>query len=116
MLAVGVYSSLESSSANLIFSAVMVQFDPKTITQQKLLALVSDLKSSIEPTTHIKIPCREIHLPVVFVHPDIVASEKRYMETNRPTAAYLPDNFDYLRTKNGLTARRETFETLLKSP
>src|SRR4051812_61616 len=104
MLAVSFYPCMKSSTANMASSAVMIQFDPNIITQQNLLDLVSELESSIEPTTHIKIPCREIHLPVVFDHPEIAASEKRYMETNRPTAAYLPDNVDYLRTNNGLSA------------
>jgi urea carboxylase len=93
----------------------MIQFDAKVISQQKLLQTVEKLETSIESTTEIKIPCREIRLPVVFDHPDIAASSQRYMETNRPTAAYLPDNVEYLRTNNGLSTRRETFETLLKS-
>ncbi|KAG0648468.1 Urea amidolyase [Hyphodiscus hymeniophilus] len=96
--------------------SVMIQFDPKSITQNDLLNLVHDAESSIQATVDIKIPCREIYVPVVFDHPDIAASEKRYIETNRPTAVYLPDNVEYLRTNNGLSTRRETFETLLKSP
>lgn len=94
----------------------MIQFDPKTITQHNLLEIVHNAERSIQTTLDVKIPCREIHLPVVFDHPDIAASEKRYIETNRPTAVYLPDNVEYLRTNNGLTTRRETFETLLNSP
>jgi urea carboxylase len=94
----------------------MIQFDANTITQQNLLETVMDLEGSIEYSTDIKIPCREIYLPVVFDHPDIRASEKRYMETNRPTAAYLPDNVEYLRTNNGFSTRQELFQTLLKSP
>jgi urea carboxylase len=97
-------------------TAVMIQFDAKVITQQKLLETVQKLERSIEATTDIKIPCRELYLPVVFDHPDIAASEQRYMETNRPTAVYLPDNVEYLRTNNGLSTRRQTFETLLNSP
>jgi urea carboxylase len=93
----------------------MIQFDAKIISQQKLLETVMELESSIEYTTDIKIPCRELYLPVVFDHPDIRASEQRYMETNRPTAAYLPDNVEYLRTNNGISTRREVFQTLLDS-
>jgi urea carboxylase len=93
----------------------MIQFDAKIITQKKLLQTVEDLETSIESTTDVTIPCRELRLPVVFDHPDIAASSRRYMETNRPTAAHLPDNVEYLRTNNGLSSRRETFETLLKS-
>ncbi|TVY80340.1 putative urea carboxylase [Lachnellula suecica] len=96
--------------------SVMIQFDPKAISQHELLQIVHQAESSIQATTDIKIPCREVHLPVVFDHPDIAASEQRYIETNRPTAVYLPDNVEYLRTNNGLATRRETFETLLKSP
>lgn len=94
----------------------MIQFDPKIISQHDLLQVVHESESSIQATTDMKIPCREIYVPVVFDHPDIAASEKRYIETNRPTAVYLPDNVEYLRTNNGISNRRETFETLLKSP
>lgn len=94
----------------------MIQFDAKIITQQKLLETVDALESSIKATTDIRIPCREIYLPVVFDHPAIAESTQRYIETNRPTAAYLPDNVEYLRQNNGLSSRRETFETLLRSP
>jgi allophanate hydrolase subunit 1 len=97
-------------------AAVMIQFDANVISQHKLLETVMDLESSIGQSTDIKIPCREIYLPVVFDHPDIRASEQRYMETNRPTAAYLPDNVEYLRTNNGYSTRQEVFQTLLKSP
>lgn len=94
----------------------MIQFNANTITQGDLLEKVMEAESSIEYTTDIKIPCREVYLPVVFDHPDIHASEQRYMETNRPTAAYLPDNVEYLRTNNGYSTRREVFQTLLESP
>jgi allophanate hydrolase subunit 1 len=94
----------------------MIQFNPRIISQQDLLQVLQKAETSIQASTDIKIPCREIYLPVVFDHPDIAASEKRYIETNRPTAVYLPDNVEYLRTNNGLSTRRETFETLLKSP
>jgi urea carboxylase len=100
----------------ILQKAVTIQFDPKVISQHDLLQLVHEAETSIRATTDIKIPCREIYVPVVFDHPDIAASEKRYIETNRPTAVYLPDNVEYLRTNNGLSTRRETFETLLKSP
>lgn len=37
------------------------------------------------------------------------------METNRPTAAYLPENVEYLRTNNGISTRRGVFQTPLDS-
>jgi urea carboxylase len=97
-------------------TAVNIQYDAKVISQSKLVKTVHELESSIAATTNIKIPCREIHLPAVFEHPDIQASTQRYMETNRPTAAYLPDNIEYLRINNGLSTRRQVFDTLLNSP
>lgn len=95
---------------------VNIQYDANIISQQKLVETIDELEQSIATTTDIKIPCREIHLPAVFDHPDLQASTQRYMETNRPTAAYLPDNVEYLRVNNGLSERREVFETLLKAP
>jgi urea carboxylase len=94
----------------------MIQFSAKVIGQQALLDLVSSIEHSIGSSTNITIPCREILLPVVFDHPALAASEQRYIETNREKAVYLPDNLEYLRTNNGLSSRRQTFETLLSSP
>lgn len=95
----------------------MVQFSPETISQKDLVKRVIEIESALPPSTdtNIHIPCREISLPVVFDHPAIAASTQRYIETNRPTAAYLPDNVEYLRSNNGLSSRRATFQTLLNS-
>jgi urea carboxylase len=64
----------------------------------------------------MKIPCRSIRLPLVLDHPDLQTSIQRYMDTTRPTAAYLPDNIEYLAKNNGYSSRREVFESALKSP
>ncbi|KAI9745921.1 MAG: hypothetical protein M1818_000602 [Claussenomyces sp. TS43310] len=96
--------------------SVTVQFDPKVIIQQELLQCIHEIESSIEANADIKIACREIHLPIVFDHPALYESTVRYMETNRPNATYLPDNIEYLRQNNGLSTRREVFDTALKAP
>lgn len=38
------------------------------------------------------------------------------MENIRPTAAYLPDNVEYLRKNNALATRRDVLDSLLKTP
>ncbi|RFU25545.1 hypothetical protein B7463_g10792, partial [Scytalidium lignicola] len=108
--------SIPKLVTNSNVGSVTIQFDPKVITQQQLLQTVNNLETAKEVTTHIKLPCREIHLPVCFNHPALIESTKRYMETNRPTAAYLPDNIEYLRKNNGLSTQREVFEALLNAP
>lgn len=100
----------------LISSAVNIRYDATIISQQELLSKVSQIEESIEATPDIKIPSREIHLPLVLDHPEIQASVQRYMETTRPTAAYLPDNVDYLAKNNGFSTRRQVFESALASP
>ena len=93
-----------------------VQFDSLIITQSQLVTLLSNVDDHLSDAIHAHIPCREIWLPVCMDHPALTEAVERYMATTRPTAAYLPDNLEYLRKNNALQSRREVFENLLKTP
>lgn len=63
----------------------------------------------------LKIPSRELRLPIVFNSPILQQAVERYIETQRPTAAYLPDNIYYVQQNNGLDTRRKVFDTMTQS-
>ncbi|ODQ54057.1 putative urea amidolyase [Saitoella complicata NRRL Y-17804] len=96
--------------------SLTVQYDGQVISQSDLLNKMIEIEKSIPETRKAVIPCREIHLPIVFDDPILQEASKRYMETIRPTAAYLPDNIEYLRRSNGFETREEVFQAALSSP
>ncbi|KAI0192052.1 urea carboxylase [Xylaria flabelliformis] len=96
-------------------SSVMIEYDPLEISQQHLLNRVIEIQSQIEAAIDLPIDCRKVRLPLVIDHPDIEHCIRRYMETTRNKAVYLPDNLEYIRKCNGLSTRREVFDMILQT-
>ncbi|KAI0439813.1 urea carboxylase [Xylaria telfairii] len=96
-------------------SSTMIEYDPLEISQQQLLNRVNEIHSQIDTTVNVPISCREVRLPLVMDHPEIEQCIRRYMETTRNKAAYLPDNVEYIRKNNGLSTRREVFDVMLET-
>lgn len=55
-------------------------------------------------------PSRRFRLPLTFDSKRQTAALQRYIETQRPYAAYLPDNIDFVAKNNAFT--REEFEKI----
>ena len=72
--------------------------------------------SEISIQAQMRMPTRRIRLPVCLDHKSLSASAQRYMDSIRPTAAYLPDNVAYLAENNALKSRESVFDALLKTP
>ncbi|KAI5456684.1 allophanate hydrolase subunit 2-domain-containing protein [Mariannaea sp. PMI_226] len=112
------------SSANLPgvrgdanFSSLTVRFDPFQTDRSKLLEQLIQFDDQIGKTsTGIKVPARKVRLPVCLDHTSLQESAQRYMDNIRPTAAYMPDNVEYLRKNNALETRQRVFDALLKTP
>ncbi|KAI1119768.1 urea carboxylase [Nemania abortiva] len=96
-------------------SSVMIEYDPLEISQQGLLNRVNEIQSQIETSINVPISCREVRLPLVVDHLEIEKCIRRYMETTRNKAAYLPDNVEFIRKCNGLSTRREVFDIILQT-
>jgi urea carboxylase len=56
------------------------------------------------------VPSRRFRLPLTLDSKKQTAALQRYMETQRPYAAYLPDNIDFVSKNNAFT--REQFEKI----
>lgn len=97
-------------------ATLTVHYDPCQIHQSELLETLTKLDESIDEIVGIKVPVREVRLPLCVDHPTVEEATQRYMESIRPTAAYLPDNVEYLRKNNALESRRDVFDSLLKTP
>ncbi|KAK1999919.1 urea carboxylase [Colletotrichum falcatum] len=97
-------------------ATLTVHYDPLQIHQSELLQSLMVLDDSIEDIVGIKMAVREISLPLCVDHPAVKEATERYMESIRPTAAYLPDNVEYLRMNNALGSRRDVLDSLVKTP
>lgn len=57
----------------------------------------------MEDLTKMQVASRRFRLPVCFESKAQEEANKRYMETQRPHAPYLPDNMDFVAKINGIT-------------
>lgn len=89
-------STLTSSPALLIY------YDGLRIPQQALIDHLTRLETELGDLSRAKVPSRLFKLPILFGSPRETAAIKRYMETQRPYASYLPDNMDFVAKNNGL--------------
>ncbi|KAK0384268.1 hypothetical protein NLU13_8356 [Sarocladium strictum] len=109
-------ASLPSVRAEPNLAALIVRFDPVQIKQSDLLEKLVEIESSIDGTGGVKIPTRRIRLPLALDHSALKKCTEEYTQKIRPTAAYLPDNIDYIRKNNALDHRQQVFDSLLKTP
>lgn len=86
-------------------SSILFTFDPHKISQSKALEMILQVEAKASSIEESWIPNRTIHLPAVFDAAECIEATKKYMLLQRPTAAYLPDNIDFIRRSNGLASR-----------
>ncbi|OQE27831.1 hypothetical protein PENSTE_c004G07845 [Penicillium steckii] len=117
------FLSKQVSAANLPsvrcdpnFASLTVRFDPLQIDRRELLQKLIESDEQIGQEATIQIPVRQVRLPVCLDHSSLEESAQRYMENIRPTAAYMPDNVEYIRKNNALKSRQRVFDALLNTP
>lgn len=93
-------------------NSVLVFFDPAIIDQDTAVATLVKLESTLQHAEDILIPSRMFHLPFLFDAEECIQATKRYMETQRPYAVYLPDNIDFIRRNNGLEKREDVYNSV----
>lgn len=97
-------------------AALIVRFDPFQIKRSELLEQLIRIESTINGTEGVKIPTRRIRLPLALDHSTLKKCTEEYIQKIRPTAAYLPDNVEYIQRNNALDSRQRVFDALLKTP
>lgn len=82
----------------------MLYYDSRKITQKQLISHLYTLETTaLGSLDTAKMPSRIYKLPVTFTSKRQDEALQRYMETQRPYAAYLPDNAEFVAKNNGLT-------------
>ncbi|KAI4219571.1 MAG: hypothetical protein LQ349_008315, partial [Xanthoria aureola] len=83
-------------------NSLLIYYDGLRIPQQALIDHLTRLETELGDLSCAKVPSRLFKLPILFGSPRETAAIKRYMETQRPYASYLPDNMDFVAKNNGL--------------
>lgn len=95
-------------------SSLLIYYDGIRIPQGKLVSYLVDLEAQIGDLSNAKVPSRLFKLPILFDSVKEKNAVKRYMETQRPYASYLPDNMAFVAKNNGLE-RKDLVDIYLKS-
>ncbi|KAF4920664.1 putative urea carboxylase [Colletotrichum viniferum] len=96
-------------------ATLTVHFNPKKISQTKLLSILSELPCGLGQSSN-QMPVREVQLPICLDHSAIAEAVQRYMDNIRKEASYLPDNVEYIRENNALSSRQAVFDAFLNTP
>lgn len=103
-----------SAAARPHTMSVLVSYDPKIISQTEATLLIVRMEAAL--TDSLTIHGKTYHLPMVFDPEENKVATQRYMDTQRPYAAYLPDNIDFIRRNNGLQTRDDVLAAVDKNP
>ena len=104
-------SLLTHTSITDLILALLIYYNGLKLTQKKLVAHLTDLEAQFGDLSQAKVPSRIFRLPITFDSPKETDAIKRYMETQRPYASYLPDNMEFVAKNNGL--ERKDLENIL---
>ena len=92
-------------------TSLLISYDGTKIPQKKLIDHLVGIESQLGDLSKAKVPSRMFKLPITFNSHRQEAAIKRYMETQRPYASYLPDNMAFVAKNNGL--ERKDLEFIL---
>ncbi|KAL3467473.1 allophanate hydrolase subunit 2-domain-containing protein [Aspergillus heterothallicus] len=91
-------------------NSLMLYYDGTKVSQECLITHLCAIETQLGDLSHAKMPSRVFKLPITFESKRQTAALQRYTETQRPYAAYLPDNMDFVAKNNAFT--RAEFENI----
>ena len=83
-------------------NSLLVYYNGVEISQNRLVSHLTSLEKSLGDLSKAKMPSRLFKLPITFDTSREKEAIKRYIETQRPYASYLPDNMEFVAKNNGL--------------
>ena len=88
-------------------TTLMIMFDPLALSRAHLLDHLAHLETSVlGDLSTAEVPTRVFSLPITFDSQEQQDATKRYMETQRPHAPYLPDNMKFVAENNAFSKER----------
>lgn len=90
--------------------SLLLEFDPLRLPQRRLLGILKALEPTLPPADEMEVPSRLVHLPIAYHDRWTREAVRRYQESVRATAPYLPDNVAFVARCNGLAREEEVAE------
>ncbi|KAJ7500978.1 allophanate hydrolase subunit 2-domain-containing protein [Mycena galericulata] len=95
--------------------STMCHFDPSVVSQSDVLATILKAEEAIPDSKEMLFPGRRLTFPIVLDDQWSREALKRYMNSTRDKAVYLPSNVDYLARNNGFESSEEVLDKLVAS-
>ena len=96
--------------------SILVYIDPHAISREAAIKTFLAMEKGLPSVEVSKIPSRTIHLPALFDPPECQEAVRKYMVMQRSSAAYLPDNVDFIRRSNGLQTKDDVKNSYFGTP
>lgn len=87
--------------------SLQIRYDSRTIAQGALIARLLEIEAGLADVATLKVPTRVVHLPMAFEDSATLGAVRRYQETVRAEAPWLPNNVDFIQRINGLESREQ---------
>lgn len=84
-------------------TSLLLFYDGARMSRNQLISHLQTLEEQLGDLSQIKVPCRRFKLPLSFESKEQTQATKRYMETQRPYAPYLPDNLEFVAKNNAFS-------------
>ncbi|CCE65509.1 hypothetical protein TPHA_0L01560 [Tetrapisispora phaffii CBS 4417] len=84
--------------------SILVEFDCELISQDKIVAMLKAYELEIPFENNWTVPSRKFRLPLAFEDSKTLNCVKRYQETIRSSASWLPNNVDFIARVNKITS------------
>ncbi|KAK5122739.1 hypothetical protein LTR85_003654 [Meristemomyces frigidus] len=84
-------------------TSITLFYNGAKLPRAKLVDHLQSLEDKLGDLSKIKVPCRRFRLPLSFESKEQTEATKRYMETQRPHAPYLPDNLAFVAKNNAFS-------------
>ncbi|NYT22299.1 urea carboxylase [Alcaligenaceae bacterium] len=95
--------------------SLQVRYDGLTIGQAELVARLLDIEGRLPDVSTVKVPTRVVHLPMAWEDSSTLDAVRRYQETVKAKAPWLPDNVDFIQRINGLEHRDDVRDIVFQA-
>ncbi|KAL2351385.1 allophanate hydrolase subunit 2-domain-containing protein [Cryomyces antarcticus] len=87
-------------------TSITLFYNAQKLSRADLITHLRSLEDKLGDLSTMKVPCRRFRLPISFESKAQDEATKRYMETQRPHAPYLPDNLAFVAKNNAFTPQQ----------
>ncbi len=92
--------------------SLQIHLDPDASSVRRMLEVVRSVEDELPATAALRVPSREVHLPLSWDDPATREAIARYMAGVRDDAPWCPWNIEFIRRVNGLASVDDVYRTV----